>query len=146
MTFDQDKASKWHDRAIEYADILLSTGAAYRIATGNRDLQVGNIVYKAEPLMRTEISVPQVSGNGDGTLTLSLPVDHPIVGRWFRLGVPPRQTAVTMITAAATTIAATAVIIECGEPSKRATAIHASPQLSDSMGEMRPRPTTASVM
>lgn len=95
MAFLDDKSGATTDRPTEYCDIALSTGKTYRIASGNRDLQVGNLVYKAEPLMRTEISVPQAS-DSEGTLTLSLPSDHPAVERWFMLGVPPRQTAVTL--------------------------------------------------
>jgi hypothetical protein len=92
-TFDQDEASVQFNRPIEYLDIALPT-ETYRIACGNRDLKVGDVLYKAIPASRSPIEVPQPAA--DKQLTISLPVNHKIVRRWLQLGVPPRSVAVTV--------------------------------------------------
>jgi uncharacterized phage protein (TIGR02218 family) len=94
-TFDQDEASRRHNRPIEFIDIALPT-KTYRIACGNRDLMVGSIVYKAQPAARTEIVLAQVRDGDDDGLIISLPPDHAVVRRWFQAGVPPRQTLATV--------------------------------------------------
>lgn len=93
-TFAQDEASRQFNRPQEFYDIVLSTGPVYRIASGNRDLQIGSNVYTATASVRTDFVTPSL-GNGNQDLTLSLPVDHAVVKRWFQMGVPPRQTTVT---------------------------------------------------
>jgi len=95
-TFAEDEASVAHSRIIEFYDIVLSSvPTPYRLAAGNRDLQVGSNLYVATPALRTELVAPQVDGSGSSGLTLSLPIDHAIVKRWFQGGVPPRKTTVT---------------------------------------------------
>lgn len=95
-TFDQDEASVQSSQPVEYYDIGLSTGVTYRVAAGERDLQVGSIVYTATPAARSEIAIAQTDGSGTKQLTVTLPVNHPVVKRWFQYGVPPRQTTVTL--------------------------------------------------
>jgi hypothetical protein len=93
-TFAEDKASAWHDRPIEYYDVVCSTGEVFQLASGNRDLQVGSKIYKATPVERSELVSPNVDGSSKD-VELSIPVDHAIVSRWTQIGGPPQQTAVT---------------------------------------------------
>lgn len=94
--FLDDEASVQTSRPTELIDIVLSTGTTYRIACGNRDMLVGSVLYKATPSARANINVPQTDGNNSGDVTIELAVDHPVVTRWLAMGVPPRQTAVTV--------------------------------------------------
>jgi len=93
--FLDDEKSPHSSVASEYYDIALSTGVTYRIAAGERDIKQGEIVYTATPGARSDIVVPQLDANGGKALELTLPVNHPVVKRWFVLGAPPRQTKVT---------------------------------------------------
>lgn len=95
MSFDDDEKSVAHNRPTELIDIALPT-VTYRIACGPRDVQFGMLLYVATPSARTEITPMQVSGNQGSGLTISLPVTHAVVSRWFKAGVPPRQTVVTV--------------------------------------------------
>lgn len=92
-TFLEDESSRQSSRPTEFYDIVLSTGITYRIAAGPRDLQVGNKLYKASPIARTNIDDSQAQQRKD--VTISLPPDHPVVTRWMAMGVPPRQVLVT---------------------------------------------------
>ena len=94
-TFDQDEASVQHSQPDEYYDIVLSTGVTYRIASGNRDLQIGSIVYMATPAARSSIAGATIDGNKAKSVELTLPVNHPVVKRWHALGSPPKQVTVT---------------------------------------------------
>lgn len=94
-TFDQDEAAVQSNLPEEYYDIALSTGVTYRIAAGERDLQVGGIVYTATPAARGALAISKIDGNTGTNLELSLPVNHPFIKRCFQYGVPPRQTTVT---------------------------------------------------
>jgi hypothetical protein len=91
-TFAEDESSIWHNRPVELFDIVLPT-VTYRIAGGNRDVQWGSLIYKATPIKRETLDASQVMRRRE--LAVSLPVDHPIVQRWFQQGVPPRQVTLT---------------------------------------------------
>jgi hypothetical protein len=90
-----DEASSQSSRPTEYYDIVISTGVTYYIASGNRDLLVGNVVYKATPTARSDVRPQQVQGNDPDPVTLSMPVDHPVVTRWFAMASPPSSVIVT---------------------------------------------------
>lgn len=93
-TFDQDEASVQNSKPVEFYDIVLSTGVTYRIASGNRDVQVGSNVYTAEPAARSNRIVDQPSQRTN--LTLSIRATHPLVDRWFQLASPPKSIVVTV--------------------------------------------------
>jgi uncharacterized phage protein (TIGR02218 family) len=88
-----DKASIAHSRPIELLDIVLPT-VTYHIACGPRDVQWGTTLYVASPGSRTALDASQVAGRRE--MTVTIPVDHPIVSRWLKMGVPPKKVTVTV--------------------------------------------------
>lgn len=78
----------------EIYEIIAGT-TVYRFASGARDIFYGGNLYTAASVARSELKVPQVGGDS-ANLEVSLPIDHPLVSRYFQIGVPPRRVSVVL--------------------------------------------------
>lgn len=64
----------------------------YRIATADRDVLYGGNIYTASAVARGSVAIPNFTGQAD--FELLLPIDHPLVGRYFSKGIPPQKVTV----------------------------------------------------
>lgn len=64
------------------------------ITSGTDDFVFNGQVYTAEPTSRSNLITPTAKNGAGETLELQIRVDHPVVRRWFQLGVPPKTTSV----------------------------------------------------
>jgi hypothetical protein len=90
--FETAEASIQDSAPREFFDIALPT-VTYRVASGNRDLNIGGLIYTAIPVARGEISVDTAKSRRE--LELSLPINHAVAQRWTLQGLPPAQITVT---------------------------------------------------
>lgn len=87
-TFAEDEASAEQNRPLEL--FLITHGTTiYRIASGNRDVLYGGFVYTALATARSEITVVDAHSGSPEEVSISLPVNHPLVVRYLLNGVPP---------------------------------------------------------
>lgn len=98
MSFYDDEASAEDSQPREYYVIAIGNpapvGEITYIASGNRDIEISGRIYTAVAMARSEIGVA-AAGQGK-ELSLILPVDHALVRRYLRGGVPPKTITVTV--------------------------------------------------
>jgi hypothetical protein len=78
----------------EFYEIVQSAAVTYRIASGSRDIVYNGQTFTAYPSARTEMPVDIITQ--PVSLTLALPLSHPLVQRYVSLGSPPRQISITI--------------------------------------------------
>jgi hypothetical protein len=78
----------------EFYEIVQSAAVTYRIASGTRDIIYNGNTFTASPLARTELPVDVITQHA--SLTLAIPLSHPLVQRYVQLSSPPRQISVTI--------------------------------------------------
>lgn len=93
MSFLDDEIGQETSQPIEFFVIALPT-KTYRHTSGNRDLSYNGDVFTALPIARTAIGV-SASGNAK-ELTITLPINHPLVGEYVNFGVPPKTITATL--------------------------------------------------
>jgi hypothetical protein len=78
----------------EYFDVIVGA-VTYRLTSGTRDLLIGSTLYLATAISRADLSTMQVRSGGDNTIEVRVPVNHALVKRWLRGGVPPKTASLT---------------------------------------------------
>ncbi len=78
----------------EFYELVQSAAVTYRIASGTRDIIYNGNTFVASQIARTDLPIDLVTQ--PGSMTLALPLSHPLVQRYVALGSPPRQIAVTI--------------------------------------------------
>lgn len=93
--FLDDEGSEQDNRPREFYQLDVA-GVTYYLTSADHDLAHEGQVYTAEPMMReSQRVVTARDGGGNNVFALTIRVDHPIVRRWFKMGVPPQQATVT---------------------------------------------------
>lgn len=94
MSVESIESSEQDNRPREL--IYIVHGAtSYRLTSGVRDVVYNSALYKAAAVSRGEIAVLSVDDD-NAEMSLTLPIDHPYVRRYFQLLVPPQKTSVTV--------------------------------------------------
>lgn len=96
MSFLTDETGADTSKPRDLYFIRLSTGVVYYLTSASRDIPYDGHVYKATPMLRGTIGI--TTAGQDKSLELTLPINHPIVKRWTKNGVPPRTIDVTVST------------------------------------------------
>lgn len=91
--FLDDEASTEESDPREFYDIAIGA-TVYHLTSGSEDIEVNGIVYRAEAMERGPLELVQLGGGSEQALTMKLRVDHPIVRRWFKQGIPPKSATV----------------------------------------------------
>lgn len=91
-TFLEYESSREDSEPIELFAITVSTGQAYYLTSGIRDVAYDGRTYKAAAIDRGEIGVDTVSDARE--MEVMIAVDHPLVKRWTAYGVPPKRTTI----------------------------------------------------
>lgn len=95
VTYDDDEASVEDGSARELYTITQSLNVVYHQCSGEQDIDFGGQTYTAVPMSRSEIGAPTLTG--ETSLTLTLPLNHPLVLRWMLLGIPPMRTSINVL-------------------------------------------------
>lgn len=86
------EASRENSEPVELYAITVSTGQAYYLTSGVRDVTYDGRVYKATAIDRGEVGVD--SGSEAREMEMRIAIDHPLVKRWTAYGIPPKRTTV----------------------------------------------------
>jgi hypothetical protein len=88
-----DDASVQDSRPKELYEIVMGNTTFY-YTSGERDVVVGGLVYTAIAIDRSAVVQPKA---GDSpAVEIELASDHPIIKRYYRMGVPPRKLSATI--------------------------------------------------
>lgn len=96
VTFLADEASVQDSDPRELISIEINPpyGLVWHHTSGTEDLEVDDTVYRAIAIDRGELKTPVPEENAE--THLFLPIDHPLVRRYSKQGVPPDRVRVTM--------------------------------------------------
>lgn len=67
----------------------------HRLTSATRDVVYAGVIYTAVPIARGAVGITGVSATS-GDLEVTLPIDHAIVRRWLKMGIPPKQMTATV--------------------------------------------------
>jgi uncharacterized phage protein (TIGR02218 family) len=70
---------------------------AWYFNSGVDDFIFAAVIHTAEPTARSSIVVPTAKNGSGDTLEVQIRIDHPLVKRWFQLGIPPKSAYITVI-------------------------------------------------
>jgi uncharacterized phage protein (TIGR02218 family) len=96
VSYDAAEASVQDSSPVELVEIVRSDGVTHRHTSGSRDVEYGGQIYTAIPISRTSISV-SMPGESDEDVSLTMPIDHPLVKRWTQQMTPPQRVSVSIL-------------------------------------------------
>jgi hypothetical protein len=91
MTYATDEASVQDSQPREGYEIIFPQ-ITYRITSGEQNVVIQGATYTAEPAMRGDVVQSTITNKKE--LEITLPVNHAVVRRWIRGGIPPRRVVV----------------------------------------------------
>lgn len=96
MTYAADEASVQDSDPRELITIEVNPpyGDVYHLTSGTEDLEVDGTVYRAIAIDRDELKTPLLEE--DAETHIFLPIDHALVRRYPKQGVPPDRVRVTL--------------------------------------------------
>jgi uncharacterized phage protein (TIGR02218 family) len=93
--FYDDEASIESSFARELYDVSVA-GRIFYFNSGIDDFLYNGIVYYAEAGVRSNLTVLTSKEGAGEALSVTLRVNHDLVKRWFKIGVPPQQATVSV--------------------------------------------------
>lgn len=94
--FLADEGSVQDSLPLELFEFTLGA-VVYRITSGTEDIVHDGEVWRVEAIARGPLQLVELGGeHGEHALTIALRIDHPIVKRWLKQGVPPKTATVTV--------------------------------------------------